>query len=601
MYMLKVNIVVDEVAGIEDDLVCSGKDGPSPRNRQMFLRAVYVVMISVVVVSLLLLRTYPRNELLRRDLRSMDSTRSDIPDFQSVPVFFINLESSVDRRRFMEHELSRRNMNFKRVQAVTVAEAALVQMDVQLVIPPIPQEIACISSHLLAMWEAVTDSTLNPFSKYAIIMEDDVAFQFDINFAELIASAPKDFSILQLTTSNSYEVGKMWGEYVVAVETAPELLSLSLWRSHHITAGLWSTQAYIINKAAVQAFVERSVKIEAADRKTIRLKPAGKNHCQSVSSAAGNGAVSLVRRNGVCLQPFRMVADLYLYAAFAPVYTIRVPIFNGASVGKVSTIPTRNKDKDLTAAISFNEIGKTITRAKEASHLLPSFISISSLAEIDRAPVRASQNTSQTLPQDSSPCLTPNCSTVLPTLSPIRPASAAGTVSTLPHRPSQTLKSVAYSRPAVASPHSRVQVVPSRVYEQPSKRSSGATRSSGSSFQSAQTLQSPRGPPPAVSVPRRYEFRSPGFTVNQPSPPISSVTPPRPQRYDPVYSTTGYKPSVRGEPASTLRRYDPAAATSFTRPTAFTGSLGVTQPHLRPLNGRTTGFQRGIGGKVVRT
>jgi len=57
------------------------------------------------------------------------------------------------------------------------------------------------------------------------------------------------------------------------------------------------------------------------------------------SFSAGN-AYSNCRKGAqdMCIIPFRLVADSYLYAAFGPTYMLRIPIFNGANVGKESTV-----------------------------------------------------------------------------------------------------------------------------------------------------------------------------------------------------------------------------------------------------------------------
>ena len=51
------------------------------------------------------------------------------------------------------------------------------------------KELGCTTSHLLAMREAIYSTTAT--SRYAIIIEDDVKFPFDVDYEELTKTAPK--------------------------------------------------------------------------------------------------------------------------------------------------------------------------------------------------------------------------------------------------------------------------------------------------------------------------------------------------------------------------------------------------------------------------
>lgn len=71
-------------------------------------------------------------------------------------------------------------------------------------------ELAVTMSHLKAMRNAIYSKSTKPF---ALILEDDMRFAFDINFKKLINSAPKNFGMLQLITSNDYGLLEMWEKY----------------------------------------------------------------------------------------------------------------------------------------------------------------------------------------------------------------------------------------------------------------------------------------------------------------------------------------------------------------------------------------------------
>lgn len=48
---------------------------------------------------------------------------------------------------------------------------------------------------------------------YALITEDDVMFEMDVDFLSLAQSAPKGFGALQLMTSNPYPIDNLWKDY----------------------------------------------------------------------------------------------------------------------------------------------------------------------------------------------------------------------------------------------------------------------------------------------------------------------------------------------------------------------------------------------------
>lgn len=67
-----------------------------------------------------------------------------------------------------------------------------------------PKELACYISHLLAIYHAVHSSNC---SRYALILEDDIYFAYDINFETLLDLAPSPpWGTLQLFSNNAYMV-----------------------------------------------------------------------------------------------------------------------------------------------------------------------------------------------------------------------------------------------------------------------------------------------------------------------------------------------------------------------------------------------------------
>ena len=70
------------------------------------------------------------------------------------------------------------------------------------------KELGCTSSHLEAMRRAIYSSTAK--SRYALVIEDDVFFPFDVDWNALAESAPPGFGILQLFNSNGNTMAATW-------------------------------------------------------------------------------------------------------------------------------------------------------------------------------------------------------------------------------------------------------------------------------------------------------------------------------------------------------------------------------------------------------
>ena len=228
-------------------------------------------------------------------------------------------------------------------------------------------EMACLASHLDAIHEAVHDPA-SQHIEYALILEDDVELQMDVDLLSLARSAPP-FGILQLFTSNGEEVSRLWSEYkTMSNDTTIED---KMWKEYSWTSGFWSTQAYIIHKPTVRAFIDRVVtriNLEGNNIKHIQLaSPSPPSSPNKYSNPFQVGTRSVMVK-------FKCVADSYLYTAMEPTFVTRIPLFNGHEVGRTSRI-TSDAGKNARQTTVFQKIGEVLREAKlEGSSMLPSFI-----------------------------------------------------------------------------------------------------------------------------------------------------------------------------------------------------------------------------------
>ena len=260
----------------------------------------------------------------------------------------------------------------QRIKAVTPSDTIFKNTTVR-VIPTVeqtPVELSCVISHLVAIHAAVYDETSKD-KQYALITEDDVCFEMDVDFLKLAQSAPKNFGALQLMTSSSPVVKDYWKKYKhelgVKMNNSNYNTSIFpnqlLWKRRKYDSQYWSTQAYLINKKVVKSFIDRIVVYnETTSSYSIRILTPSEKLFPCVSK-------------DLCYIPYRIVGDTYLYSGLDPTYLSRIPLFNGADVGENSTIHTK-KMKNTAHRKSFSEIAVVIDDVKNNPLLLPSYIRV---------------------------------------------------------------------------------------------------------------------------------------------------------------------------------------------------------------------------------
>jgi GR25 family glycosyltransferase involved in LPS biosynthesis len=134
-----------------------------------------------------------------------------------IPIFYINLDRSEKRNIRMVEELNKMNVFYNRIQGVdsqNISKNALKEGEIQgynyfiksnLPFKPRSKEIAIILSHLKALNEMI-----NKNFEIAIIIEDDISFQYIDNWnekiSEIIKSAPQDWKIIKMHTSSPKEI-----------------------------------------------------------------------------------------------------------------------------------------------------------------------------------------------------------------------------------------------------------------------------------------------------------------------------------------------------------------------------------------------------------
>lgn len=269
-----------------------------------------------------------------------------------VPIYYINMDAHVQRRLAMESHLSALHVPyFQRISALTTETCNLLMVE-----SPCLRvnflDIAIMCSHLQALHTAVNDPhPLAQNSDYFLVLEDDVRFLWAIDFDDLIAQAPTHFGSLQLMLSHRPHVEETWERFI---ETEGE--ELFVFRPRN--SSVWSAQAILYRKSAIQAFVAASVSKDRQGRLGFKMinsfqydklldRPAGMNSKRNNNNNKNNKDLisNALPLEKLLINPFRPViaceclfADMFLYAMARPAYMTALPLLNSAAQGMKSTI-----------------------------------------------------------------------------------------------------------------------------------------------------------------------------------------------------------------------------------------------------------------------
>ena len=272
-----------------------------------------------------------------------------------VEIYYINLNSSIDRRLAMESYLDGLGYPYQRINAVDtrylkydLSEATASQFcdskTKPLIIPAHflhftsihiqnlcirklnnMKEIGCTLSHLVAMFTLLSSPSKAP---YALILEDDMRLALDIDFARFIATFPNDFGIIQMMTSNGRQIEPMLRKYQRRGVQYEE-------RGHR---DFWCTGGYLLNKAVIRRELEGILALQKAESGVFRMDLiAGFNRPCAPSSCCEQ--LTFTHKFPCVLASRGVSADNYIYfIAYGRTYVTTVPLIRGTSLGNVSTI-----------------------------------------------------------------------------------------------------------------------------------------------------------------------------------------------------------------------------------------------------------------------
>lgn len=248
-----------------------------------------------------------------------------------IKAYWLNMDHNHDRAVYMESQLTRIGILHQRVSAISPNSSEyLVDKLEQPCKRNTPRDISVILSHLKAMHMAVypKDPTSDN-SDYALILEDDVKFLYDIDFDAMIKSAVSDFGILQLITSNVEAINMLLHQYKTGTpsERHWKKTAWNHFTKNGKTSLYWSAQAYLVNKKVIKPFLDDVITVDPAT---------GLLHFKIINSFFPSKCQRT--RERPCVLSNCLFADSYIFSGAGPTYISTIPLFTGSKIGYTSTI-----------------------------------------------------------------------------------------------------------------------------------------------------------------------------------------------------------------------------------------------------------------------
>lgn len=270
-----------------------------------------------------------------------------------LEAYYINLNSSRRRRSAMEGQFKELELNVTRIAGITTNQIyvdemanfsfksgadqlATVESSADYVVDILhgqrvrmkpgyhdhsntPKELACLMSHLVAIFEAVHSSDC---SRYALILEDDVKFGFQIDFAALLKSAPAfPWGTLQLFTNNANVIAQQFELFRGNSE--------KMWSQRRCRAEWWSLGASIIDKVRWKRVLDNIVYVGVNGKLHFKIIASVKRRrnwkCVPYQCCDERGSYKKELPCFISYTGFQ--ADMLLYE-YLPTFLLNIPVFN---------------------------------------------------------------------------------------------------------------------------------------------------------------------------------------------------------------------------------------------------------------------------------
>jgi len=217
--------------------------------------------------------------------------------------------------------------------------------------------IACTTSHLDALYQAFNLYKLKSENYYYLVLEDDVRLSYNFNWTKLIESAPSEWSMLQITTSNPNMINYLKEQWIASNGTL-------LWKLRNNAA--WAAGAYVINTRKIGNVFDKATLTES-------ISTMNRFNTMNTFMQRCNKTDTSIAARCRCQGGILYYADKYIYRLSdkSSSYISTIPLAN--FLPKVKSEISTGHSKIQTKAS--NEINKIYMLTKTVyQHILPSYI-----------------------------------------------------------------------------------------------------------------------------------------------------------------------------------------------------------------------------------
>lgn len=173
----------------------------------------------------------------------------------TIKIFIINLERSLDRRKFMERQLQKTNLNYQFIRAVDsknldtseilqINENRLHQQEL------LPQEIATTYSHAKACQALAASNEC----EFGLILEDDVILPSSL--PQLLKSLSTELNRDGVMMLAAYLASKTSIRHIKSIDKNFDIASPLT------TTGVYGTQAYLLSKSQAFSFAKKMLPVK---------------------------------------------------------------------------------------------------------------------------------------------------------------------------------------------------------------------------------------------------------------------------------------------------------------------------------------------------
>ncbi len=280
----------------------------------------------------------------------------------ALPAYWINLDDNIDRRDYMNKnfEVFGHQLGIGSNRRISAVKPDTEAFRITKLEKPCKRntdgDLAIILSHLTAIYRAIKDtSPMAQHNPYALILEDDVEFHLKADLRKVIQSAPADFGVLQLTTTNTEALTTLWGKFEASGFSSfwtPNKWSDTTKNGKYTL--YWGALGYVIQKKVVEPFIDRVVDVAADGSLSFKI----------INSFFPDKCIQTKDRP--CVLANCLFSDSYIYSAAGPTYVSHFPILtSGKNMGLNSTAHQTHVPAHIEA---FQEIQKLLDGMRATPH-----------------------------------------------------------------------------------------------------------------------------------------------------------------------------------------------------------------------------------------